>query len=93
MQPITKDEPEQTVTEQDSQCAQSHNDITTAVTMWLANYTHPEFYKEEGILGTFSVQLLQSSFLFWEFVINLTNVYRLQQGVGVGMICLSDMYK
>ena len=61
--------------------------------MLVTRYTHPEFNKEEGILGPFSIQLLQASFLFWEFVINLTNVHRLKQGVAVGMIRLSDMYK
>lgn len=60
---------------------------------WLINYTHPEFYQEEGILGALSVQLLQSSFLFWEFIVNLTNVHRLQQRITVGMIRLPDMYK
>lgn len=61
--------------------------------MHLTNCTHPEFNEEERILGTFSIQLLQPSFLFWEFVVNLTDVHRLQQGITVRMICLSDMYK
>lgn len=61
--------------------------------MWLTNNTHPEFYQEEGILWPFSVQLLQSSFLLWKFIINLTNVHRLQQSVAVGVICLTDMYE
>lgn len=55
--------------------------------------THPEFYEEEGILGTLAVKLLQTSLLFWEFVVNLANVHRFQQGVAVGVICLSDVYK
>lgn len=57
------------------------------------NYTHPEFYEEEGILWAFSIKLLQSSFLLWKFIINLSNVHRFQEGVAVGMIRLSDMYK
>lgn len=59
----------------------------------LINYTHPEFYKEEGILGAFCIQLLQSAFLFWKFIVDLTNVHRLQQGVTVGMIRLPDVHK
>lgn len=55
--------------------------------------TYPELYEEEGILRPFSKKLLQSSFLLWEFVINLTNVHRLQQGIAVGVICLTDVYK
>lgn len=57
------------------------------------NCTHPEFDQEEGILGTLAVKLLQASFLFGEFVVNLANVHRFQQGVTVGVICLSDVYK
>lgn len=55
--------------------------------------SYPKLNKEEGILGAFSVQFLQSSFLFWKFIVNLTNVHGLQQGVAVGMIRLPDMYK
>lgn len=55
--------------------------------------TYPELYEEEGILRAFTKELLQSSFLLWKFVINLTNVHRLQQGITVGVICLTDVYK
>lgn len=37
--------------------------------------TYPELYEEEGILRAFAKQLLEPSFLLWEFVINLTNVH------------------
>lgn len=55
--------------------------------------TYPELYEEEGILRAFAKKLLQPSFLLWEFVINLTNVHRLQQGIAVRVICLTDVYK
>lgn len=55
--------------------------------------TYPELYEEEGILWSFAKKLFQPSFLLWEFVINLTDVHRLQQGIAVGVICLSDVYK
>ena len=44
-------------------------------------------------MGTFSKEVLQASFLFREFVINLMNVYRLQQGITIGMVGMPDMYK
>lgn len=55
--------------------------------------THPKLYKEKGILGAFAKELLQAPLLFGEFIINLTNIHRLQQGIVVGVICLSDVHK
>lgn len=67
--------------------------VCKCVFVLLVMITYPELNEEEGILWTFSIQFLQSSFLLRKFIINLTNVHRLQQGVTVGMICLSNMYK
>lgn len=55
--------------------------------------TYPELYEKEGILRAFAKELLQPSFLLWEFVINLTNVHRLKQGIAVGVICLTNVYE
>lgn len=65
--------------------------LFTSLTLTL--HTYPEFDEEEGVLGAFSIQLLQPSLLLWKFVINLTDVHRLQQGVTVRMICLPNMYE
>lgn len=55
--------------------------------------THPKFDEEKGILRTFSKEFLQASLLFGEFVVNLPDVHRLQQGVAVGVVGLPDVYK
>lgn len=55
--------------------------------------THPEFYEEESILRPLPKELLQAALLFREFVINLTNVHRLEQGVAVRMVGVSNVHE
>ena len=55
--------------------------------------THPELEQEEGVVWPFAKQLLQAPLLLGEFVVNLTDVHRLQQGIVVGVIRLPDVYK
>lgn len=45
--------------------------------------TNPELDEKEGIVWPFFIQLLQSSFLLWELVVDLPHIYRLQHGVTV----------
>ncbi len=42
---------------------------------------YPELDEKESIVWPFVKQLLQASFLLWEFVVDLPDVHRLQIGV------------
>ena len=42
------------------------------------NTNYPELDKEERGLRSFIIQLLEATFLFWELVIDLPDVYSLQ---------------
>ncbi len=55
--------------------------------------THPELNQEEGVLRSFSKQLLQPAFLLRKFVVDLTYVHCLQERVAVRMIRLADVHK
>lgn len=59
------------------------------------NKTHiyPELYEKESIVWPFVKQLLQSSLLLWELVIDLPDVHRLQIWVTVAWVGLANMYK
>ena len=46
----------------------------------------PEFYKEESILRTLVVEFLESALLFWEFVVNLTDINRLRKLEKVALV-------
>ncbi len=55
--------------------------------------THPELNQEEGVLRSFSKQLLQPALLLRKFVVDLTYVHCLQERVAVRMIRLADVHK
>lgn len=54
---------------------------------------HPEFDEEESILRPLPEELLQAALLLGKFVVNLTNVHRLEQGVAVRMVGVSNVYE
>lgn len=55
--------------------------------------THPELDQEEGVLRSFSKQLLQPTLLLREFVVDLTYIHCLQKRVVVWIIRLADVHK
>ncbi len=55
--------------------------------------THPKFDEEEGVLRALLVQLLESSRLLGELVVDLSDVHRLQQRVAVRGVGLADVHK
>lgn len=54
---------------------------------------HPELDQEESVLRAFLIELLEASLLLRELVIDLPDVHRLQQGVTVGRVGLTDVDK
>lgn len=54
---------------------------------------YPKFDQKEGVMWPFVKKLLQSSFLLWELVVNLSDVHRLQIWVTVAGVGLANMYK
>ncbi len=54
---------------------------------------YPELDEKESIVWPFVKQLLQASFLLWEFVVDLPDVHRLQIGVAVARVGLADVHK
>lgn len=55
--------------------------------------THPEFNKEECVLGAFLIQLFQAAFLLRKLVVDLSDVHGFEQGVTVGGVGLSNVDK
>lgn len=54
---------------------------------------YPKFDEKERVVWPFIKQLLQAAFLLWELVIDLPDVHRLQIGVTVARVGLTNMHK
>lgn len=59
----------------------------------ITRVTYPEFNQEESVLRALLVQLLESSFLLWKLVVDLSDVHGLQQRVAVGGVSLANVDK
>lgn len=55
--------------------------------------TYPEFNEEESVLRAFLVELFEPALLLWELVIDLPDVYGLEERVAVGGVGLSNVDK
>lgn len=55
--------------------------------------TYPEFNEEESVLRAFLIKLFEPTLLLWELVIDLPNVYGLEERVAVGGVGLSNVDK
>lgn len=59
----------------------------------VVNLSHPELNQEESVVRSFFKELLQAPLLLWELVIDLPNIHRLQAGVAVARVGLTDVHK
>ncbi len=54
---------------------------------------YPELDEKESVVWPFVEQLLQSTFLLGELVVDLPDVHRLQIGVAVARVGLADVHE
>lgn len=54
---------------------------------------YPKLDEKESVVWPFVKQLPQASFLFWELVVDLSDIHRLQIGVAVARVGLANVHK
>lgn len=54
---------------------------------------YPKFDEEEGVLGPTLIELLEAAFLLRKLVVDLADVYGLQQRVAVRGVRLADVHE